>query len=210
MASDGADPASGGMEQHGLASLQRVNLAQQILAGQALEHDRGRLLVADCVRQFDQVPSRQCVVLAIGTQRAGGIGDPVAGLQVLHALAHRVNHAGTLGAQAGRQARRLVEAAAEIGVDEVQADGVIAHPYLARSRRAERHIDLFQDFGTAVLAELDALGHVWLLVIERAPIEPAGAAFVNRPDVMLAGRPRFKHRSATRRWLRAVIRKVIS
>jgi len=129
---------------------------------------------------------------------------------MLHALAHRIDHSGTLCAQTGRQARRLVQAATEIGVDEVQADGVVADAHLAGSRCAEGHIDLFQDFGTAVLAELDALGHVWLLVIERAPIEPAGAAFVNRPDVMLAGRPRFKHRSATRRWLRAVIRKVIS
>ena len=156
------------------------------------------------------MPSRQRVVFAVGAERAGGIGDPVARLQVLHTLTHRIDHTGTLGAQPGWQARRLIQTAAEVGVDEVRADGMVAHPYFACSRRAERYIDLFQDFGTAVLTELDALGHVWLLVIERTSIQPAGAAFVNRLNAMLAGRPRFKHRSAMHRRLRAVIRKVIS
>ena len=36
LAGNGANAAGRGMEQHGLASLQRVSLTQQILTGQAL------------------------------------------------------------------------------------------------------------------------------------------------------------------------------
>ncbi len=151
------------MKEDGFAGLQRMHLAQQVLCGQALEHDCRRLLEADRIRQLHQMPRRQYVMLAVGTQRTGGVGDALADLPLIDALSHRLDHASAFGAQARRQAWRRVEAAAEIGVDEIQADGVVAHAYFTGRGDGHLDLDLFENLGTTVLAELDALRH------ERAP-----------------------------------------
>ena len=187
LAGDRTDPASGGMEQHGLACLQRVGLAQQVLRGQALEHDGRRLFVADGLGQLHQMPCRQRVVLAIRAKRAGGVGHAVTDLQAADTLADRFDLASPFGAQTGRQARRHVETAAEIGIDEIQADGVVAYSNLPRSRRRDRRVYLFEDFGATVLAELYALRHIDSWTDAKEPIQRFPGAFVNQLGDMLAG-----------------------
>jgi hypothetical protein len=69
---------------------------------------------------------------------------------------------GTLGAERRRQ-RAAIQAAAHIAVDEVQADGVMPDLGLARTGRADFHVDIVQDFRAAVLLEPDRFGHGGLL-----------------------------------------------
>ena len=101
---------------------------------------------------------------AVGTQRAGGVGDAVTHLEALDLTANRLDHPGTFGAQARGQRWRLVQAAAEIGVDEVQADGAVGHTHFARAWRCRLVVTIFQHVAAAVLAELDTLGHRGFLV----------------------------------------------
>ena len=58
-----------------------------------------------------------------------------------------------------RQPRRLVEAGAEIDVDEIQADGVLADANLAGSRRRHIHVLIHQGFRTPYLVHAHGLGH---------------------------------------------------
>src|SRR5690606_11344438 len=62
--------------------------------------------------------------------------------------------------------------AAEIGIDEIQADGVVAHANLSGGRRGNLDLNLFKNLGTTVLAELDALRHKGLLVKTKKAIRP--------------------------------------
>ena len=52
-----------------------------------------------------------------------------------------------------------------IGVDEVEADGGVAHARLARPRLAHRDVLVSKHFGAAGLVDAHRLGHVTLLPI---------------------------------------------
>ncbi len=147
------------MEQHGVTGLQRIGLAQEVLHGQPLEHDRGALLEGHRFRQVHQVPLGQHMDFGIGAQRTGGVGDAVAGLEAGDRAAHRLHHPGTLGAQARGQRWRRIETATVVGLDEVEADGVVTHPYLVGAGSGGFEIHEFEYFGTTGAAELDALDH---------------------------------------------------
>src|SRR5690606_31926729 len=124
------------------------------------------LLEADRLRQLHQMLRRQYMMLSVGAQRAGGVGDAITDLPLIDALPQRLNHAGAFGSQPRRQARWRIEAAAEIGVDEVQADGMVAHADLAGCGSGNLGLDLFENLGTTVLAELNALRHGKLLGVD--------------------------------------------
>ncbi len=100
---------------------------------------------------------------AVRTQRATGMGDAVANLQAGHALAHGLDHTRRLGTQPRGQRWRCIQPAAEVGVDEVQADRMVTHSYLLRPGRSGFEFHKLQHFRAAMLAELDTLGHLALL-----------------------------------------------
>src|SRR6185437_5253104 len=50
-----ADAAGRGVDEDEVAGLYAIGLAQQVLGGEALQHHRRRLLIADIVRQLDEV-----------------------------------------------------------------------------------------------------------------------------------------------------------
>jgi hypothetical protein len=101
--------------------------------------------------------------LAVGAQRPGGVGHAVADLKLLDLGADRLDDAGALVAQARRQRRWRVQAAAEIGVDKVQADRLVLYPYFMEAWGGGLVVEIVEDFGTAVAAELDTLGRAGLL-----------------------------------------------
>ena len=148
------------MEQNGLAALEFIGLTQQVLHGQTLEHHPGGGFEADLVRQLHQIGFRQDVQFAVGAQRAAAVRDAVTDLEPCNVAAHRLNNACTFRAQAGRQGWRCVEAAAEIGVDEIQADSLVGYAHLIRAGRGGFVINKLEYFGTAVGAELDTLCHL--------------------------------------------------
>ena len=59
---------------------------------------------------------------------------------------------------------QLVQAAALVDVDEVQADGLVPDADLAGAGFAHLHVDQFHLFGAALLADLDRFAHVSLLL----------------------------------------------
>ncbi|MNO77277.1 hypothetical protein D3C76_683800 [compost metagenome] len=147
------------MEQDGFATLEFISLTQQVLHGQALEHHASGLFEADGVRQFHQIGLGQHMNFAIGAQRAAAIGHAIADLEAGHVAADRLDHACTLRAEARWQGWRRVQAATVIGVDEVQADGLVGYAHFLRTWLGGLVIHILEHFGAAMGAELDTLCH---------------------------------------------------
>eukprot|EP01132_Coremiostelium_polycephalum_P020350 gene20351-biopygen11280 len=97
---------------------------------------------------------------AVGAQRAAAVGHAIADLELSDFAAHRINHAGTFCAQARRQGRWCIQAAAEIGVDEVQANGLVLHANLLRAGFCRGVVHILKHFGAAMGTELDTFGHL--------------------------------------------------
>jgi hypothetical protein len=148
LADDQADAAGGGMDQDGVAGLDLAGTAQQVLRGHALQHHRRTGLEVDRVGQLDQAVGRDVAHFGIGADRAAGIGDAVADLEVRDRAAHRLDHAGAFEADAGRHGQRI-GAGAVVDVDVIEADGVVAHARLVGRRVADADFFPAQDFGTA-------------------------------------------------------------
>jgi hypothetical protein len=158
LAGDEADAAGGSVEKDGIALLHLEDLTDQVLRGQALQHHGRALLVADALGQYDQALGRHDARFGIGALRAADIGDVVAGLDVADAGADLLDHAGCFGAEPARQ-RHGVEAAADIGLDIVEADRGVAHARLARAGFADGDFFPVQNFGAAGLVETDGMRH---------------------------------------------------
>jgi hypothetical protein len=95
----------------------------------------------------------------VGAERRD-VADAVADLEVGDAGADGDDLPCALVAGDERQShRRRVHAHAEIGIDEIDADRVVADLYLTGARG--RHFDLFvgQNFGTARLVDSDRCDH---------------------------------------------------
>src|SRR6185369_7324479 len=81
------------------------------------------------------------------------------GMEIGDARADGHDLAGGFVAGDERQPRRLVEAGAEVDVDEIHADGMLAKADLARSRRRHVHALIHQGFRTPHLVHAHGLGH---------------------------------------------------
>jgi len=128
-------------------------------AGHALEHHRRRLSVVDAVRDGDQAIGRHQPFLGIGADRRVGVGDPVAGLELGDAGAHRLDHAGRFEADDSRQGTRRIEAGPMIDVDVIEPDRRLPNARLTRPWCADVDVLVFQHFGSAVLVDANGLGH---------------------------------------------------
>ncbi len=95
---------------------------------------------------------------AVGAGRPAGIGGAVAGLQVRHALAHRLDHARGFHAELQRH-RERIEPAALVGVDEVEADGLVADADLAGAGLADLDVDDLEFLGTAGRIDANGFAH---------------------------------------------------
>src|ERR1700722_8169031 len=121
LASDKPHPAGRGMNEDRLARLYDMGATDQIPGGHAFEHHRRGLLVADAVGNRDQPIRREYPLFAIGAERPAGIGDAVAGLEIADARPDLFDNSGAFAAEPARQ-RHGIEAAALVGVDEVESD----------------------------------------------------------------------------------------
>src|SRR5690606_30206114 len=156
------DAAGGRVEQDGLPALQPVGAAEQVLDREALEHHRGGGLEADTPGELHQRLRRHVAQLRIRARRAIAVRDAVADLDVRDAVADRRHDAGALEPDlAGHRLR--VQAVAEIDVDVVQPDRVVAHLRLARTRRTDVDVDVLHDLWAAGLRDADGLWHDRLL-----------------------------------------------
>ncbi|VVN61049.1 hypothetical protein PS685_03611 [Pseudomonas fluorescens] len=148
------------MEQDGFTPFEFVGLTQQVLGCQALEHHCGGLLKGNILGQFHHIGCRQNVQFTVCPQRPGAVSDAIADVHVAHVTAHRINDPRTFIAQPGRQFSQRVQATSVIGIDEIQTDGLIAHPNLLWARLGGLVIDILKHFRAAVGPKLDTLCHL--------------------------------------------------
>lgn len=119
--------------QHRLTRLDLVAGANQELDCHALQQEGSCHFIADVIGQLDQQRGGNHPGFGVGTGHATGVCHPVAGLEQLDTLAHRLHNTGSLDAQAARQGRRI-HARAVIDVNVVEPDGGLAQPDLPRLR----------------------------------------------------------------------------
>ncbi len=163
LAQDQADAAGCGMNEDVHALLDLEGAAQQIFRRHAFEHHGGGLLVADIRRQFHGAVSRDVALGGVAAERHD-IADAIADLEVADAGTDGDDLAGSLvSGDEGQADRRRIHAHAEIGVDEIDAAGVLLDADLALPRR--RQFDLFvgQNLGPARLMHAYCRNHFPLL-----------------------------------------------
>ena len=161
LAEDQPDAAGGGMKQDGFARFHLIGPRQQILHRHAFQQRCGGGVIGNIFRQLHQLVRGDVVRLRIGADRAR-IGDAIAFLQRCHAITQRFDDAGRFAAKPCGQ-RQFVETRAVIGVDEVHADGGVAHADLAGRGWREFHLLITKNIGTAGFMDSDRL-HLILLV----------------------------------------------
>ena len=98
--------------------------------------------------------------LAVGAQWATAVGHAVTDLELGDLAAHRIHHTGAFCTQARWQGWRRIETAAEIGVDKIQADGLVTHANLLRAWFCRGVVHILKYFGAAMGTELDTFGHL--------------------------------------------------
>jgi hypothetical protein len=158
LARDQADAARGGVVQDRLAALERVDLAKQVLRGQALHHQRRGDPVGDAVGKRDQELGRNQPHVGIRALGAEQVADPVAGTDVGDAVADRLDDADGIAAEPVGQRQRIA-AGAKVDVDEVDRHVAVAHARLARARCADLDGLQLEHLGAAGLVETNGLGH---------------------------------------------------
>ncbi len=155
-----ADAARSGVHQNDGALADLEGAVEQILHGHALEHHRRCLFVADVVRQLHRAVGGQQTLRRIAAERRH-VGDAVAHLDVGHVGTYGGNGSGALIAGDERHADGgRIHAHAEIGVDEIDAAGVLLELDLARARRADLDILEGQNFRTAGFVYAHCCDHV--------------------------------------------------
>ena len=133
------DAAGRGVQQDRVARAQRPDAAHQVRRRESAHRHRRRRLAGDLRRQLDQRRRRDDPLGAVRAERVeeAGVGHAVAGRDVGHAVADRLDDAGRFDAHAVRQ-RNRIEPGAEVRVGEIEADRDVAKPRLARARARRR------------------------------------------------------------------------
>ena len=158
LAEDQADAAGRRMQQDGVAGLDAIGLADQVLRRQALQHHGGGGLVIDAVGQLEQAIGRDQPGFGIGADRRSAIGDAVACLQIGDAGADFLDHAGGLAAETARQLRGI-NPRAVVDVDKVQPHRGVADARFPGPGLAKLDFLPDQNFGTAGFMKADGVRH---------------------------------------------------
>ena len=153
--------SGGGVDQAFIAGFEGERRVRQIVRRHPLQHGRSGGREIDVIRQFDQNMSGYGGVFGVGAA-AHRVGDTVAGFEAGHFGAHRFDNAGGLVAGGERQIG-LVEAHAEVNVDEVDARGRDLNQRLFGSGNRHGDIDKPQFFRSAGLRYLYRLHCVFMV-----------------------------------------------
>lgn len=157
-----ADTTRGGVHEDPLPGLDLAGLADEGPRGQALEVRRGGLLGGDAVGDCDDVLGVDGAVLGVGAGGGGHVHDLLADRDAIDGAAARGHDlTRALAAHAQRELRRLVQARAEVGVDEVDAGVVVAHEDLVGAGLGDGDGGVLEDLDAAVLRDLHGLHGCW-------------------------------------------------
>ena len=124
------DPAGRRMHQHGIPRLDRITRSEQKLRRQSLEHDRRGHVECNGVGKLDEPLGAHGSLCTICSGRQS-IGHAIAHLEIGDRIANLGDNSRGLGAGNQRCRRPGIQAAAEVGVDEVDADRALYDARLA-------------------------------------------------------------------------------
>jgi hypothetical protein len=141
-----------------VAGLHLVGSVKQIFGRQPLEHHAGCRLEGYGRRQSHDRGGRDDALLRIRAERRD-IGDPVARLELGDPGADGKDFARAFVSGHEGQLRHRIKAGAEIGVDEVQANGAVLHQQFARPRRGQRDVLELQNLRAAGLVNANGFDH---------------------------------------------------
>ena len=125
----------------------------EVMRGHSLQHGGGRALQAQALGNLDQLRGGNQRVLGIAADHAGG-RDRIAGGKSGDARAQLLHCARGLAARNQGQ-RGLVDALAEVDLDEVDAGGLNADQHLSRPRLGDGQIGELQNLRPACRMNLD-------------------------------------------------------
>ena len=147
-----------------------MGAANEVLRGQAFQNHRRSRFVVDEFRQFHQPRDRHHGCLRIGAWLVRRVGHPVAGMDLAHALADRLHHAGRLHADHVRKLRHGIASGAMVDVGKIETDGRVPDASLARSRLADLNLLITKLFRSAILVNADGVdaAHAFLLGASQA------------------------------------------
>ena len=123
-----------------------------------IANDRGGGLVGNALRQFDETVCCDYPLASVSAQ-ARNVGDAVAKLEIRHAFAQAYDFTCALIARRERKRGHGIGPAAEIGVNEIDADRMVADMHF--SALGGRRFDIVDphDLRFAGLEYADSLGH---------------------------------------------------
>ena len=152
---DQPDAAGARMHQHRVAALHGIHRLQQVVRGQALQQHRSRHLGSHAVWHLGGQKCWRSGEFGVAAVRRGA-DHPVARAEPVDSFTDSGDRAAHLGADDERQLARIV-ARAEIGVDEVDADGLGLDQQLALPGCGLRRLDVAQDLGAAGFTDFDCV-----------------------------------------------------
>lgn len=153
-----ADTAGGGVHKRPLAGLDVAGLADEGPRREALQEGGGGLLRRQAGRDGDELGRRDGRVLRVGLRVH--VHDSGADWEGCDVLVVRDDLAGGLAAEDDGEVE-LVQAAAEVGVDEVDACELVLDEDLALLGGGYRHVFVVEDVDAAGLGDLDGLHCGW-------------------------------------------------
>jgi hypothetical protein len=146
---DRADAADRGMNQQRIALAHAIDLAQQHLRCQALQHQRSSLSIVDAVGDAHQPLGGQHARFAVSAGGIERVGDAVADFDLADARADGLDYARCLAAE-HRGKRHRIQAGALVGIDEVEPDRRVPDAHLARTGVGDLDAVPAQNFRAAV------------------------------------------------------------
>ena len=145
---DQADATRRRMDQHRPARLHLRAAFDQKFGGAALEQRRRRRFVIDIVGQREEGGGGDQAMGGIGAALRPEIADALAGRDIRDAIPHRLDHAYAFDAKLCGQCDR-VDAAAMIGVDEIQPYRAVADERFPRAGSGQLHVVKADDLRSA-------------------------------------------------------------
>ncbi len=158
MADDQTDAARSRVEQHRVSFLDLEGARRQVTGGESFQHHRGRLLVGDPIGNGNEPLRRHDSGFRIGSGRAHRVSDAIARLDHRHAVAHRVDDAAGLHADAAGE-RHLIDTTPLPRLYIVQADRGLRQPGLARTGFLAGNLLPSHDLGASVFMYPDCVRH---------------------------------------------------
>ena len=159
MAKQAADAAGCRVYQDGIAGADAMCGPGEHLNRQAADQDGGGGPVVEEGRQFHREGGWQQAFGGVGAIAGGDVAHPFTGSEAGDAGTDGLDDSGCLDAWDAGQRQGAVEAGADIGVMEVDADGRLADAQFVRAGGADGDRLGLELFGAAVVAQDDCFRH---------------------------------------------------